>query len=235
MVAAIALLFAFQGFSRADDDHNSQADDDHEATAIPDCNTGISLPGRYFLDRDLKQCNGLSITASDVELDLRGHTIQGLGPLITNVLINISADGGTTSLHDIEIKGPGTLTGGGIGISFQNVHHSRVNNLVVAGNFDGVAVTESDQNDFIHNNLSGNSDIGLSLLTNGNNNIVRYNTVDSNVSIGILALGSGNIIDHNTALGNLGNSDDLQDDNGDCAHNTWTFNSFNFAFPGCIQ
>jgi parallel beta-helix repeat protein len=284
MVAAIAFLFAFQGFSRADDDHNSRADDDHEATAITTCED-ISQPGRYYLEIDLKQCNGFSITASDVELDLRGHTIQGLGPSTPSALI--TANGGTTGLYHIKIEGPGTLTGGLVGVLFLNVHHSQVDELVVAGNTfgiwvagnmvvpvtnlgtvvkpadlrsvqtipgtaptdnefrdnvvagqtaDGFTVIDSDQNLFIHNNLSGNGGVGLDLLS-GNYNMVRHNTVDSNVGVGIFASGSGNRIDHNTALGNLGNTLDLEDETAGCT-NTWTDNSFNFsfsAFPSCIR
>jgi len=52
-LAGIALLFALQGFSRADDDDD---DDDHNATAIYTCTT-ISLAGRYFLANDLTGCN----------------------------------------------------------------------------------------------------------------------------------------------------------------------------------
>src|SRR6267143_441053 len=76
MLAGIALLLALQGFSRADDD-----DHDHDATAITDCKATfmINNPGRYFLANDLKQCLGvgISITVSDVQLELRGHTIEG--------------------------------------------------------------------------------------------------------------------------------------------------------------
>jgi len=46
MLAGIALLFPFQGFSRADDDHR--------ATAITTCSTIINEAGRYFLANDLK-------------------------------------------------------------------------------------------------------------------------------------------------------------------------------------
>jgi len=57
---------------------------------------------------------------SGVELELRGHTIQASGG-------PINAKGvGPTGLSNIEIEGPGTLTGGFIGILFQNVHRSRV-------------------------------------------------------------------------------------------------------------
>ncbi len=280
MLVGIALLFPFQGFSRADENH--------KAMEFTDCSKGISKAGRYFLAKDLNMCNGISITVSDVELELRGHTILGSS---TSALISV---GGTIGVSNIEIEGPGTLTGGGIGILFQNVHGSRVNNVVVTGNIlgivvtatimgsgntlrtmvkaadlrsvrtmagtaatdnefrdnvvagqvaHGVAVMDSNHNRFIHNNLSGNGVAGGGeglLLLNSSNNIARHNTADSNGSFGIHtdALGSGNIFDDNTALGNSipsGNLIDLEDENGDCTHNTWTDNSFNSASPTCIQ
>src|SRR5882762_4986554 len=93
MLAGIALLFAFQGFSRADDDH--------KAKEITTCSTIINEKGRYFLANDLKQCSkfGVSIAVSDVELELRGHTIQGLGPYTNSALID--ANGKTAGLSNI--------------------------------------------------------------------------------------------------------------------------------------
>jgi hypothetical protein len=130
MLAAIALLFAFQGFTRADDDN-----DDHHATPITDCSMGTLMinSGRYFLDKDLTQC-AITINGDKVKLELRGHTIQG-----TSSGITILVDGGATGISKIEIAGPGTVTGGGpaggsAGIEFVNVQHSRVHNLVVVGN-----------------------------------------------------------------------------------------------------
>ena len=221
MLAGIALLFAFQGFSRADDDH--------EATAITDCNTGISLRGRYYLAKDLNMCSGFSITASDVELELRGHTIQGFGPSITSVLINIiSADGGTTSLYRIKIEGPGTLTGGAIGILFQNVHDSRVNNLVVAGNAFGIVVagtpvgqgnifgtvvkaadlrrvqtivgTGSTDNEFRDNVVAGQIMDGVDVTVPHNRFI--HNNLSRNGGHGLLLTADNNIVSHNTVDSN---------------------------------
>ena len=231
MVAAIALLFAFQGFSRADDDHNSGADDDHEATAITTCGV-INQPGRYFLANDLKHCDsGLSIAVSHVQLQLRSHTMQSdaVPPSM------ISVNGGAAGLSYIEIEGPGTVTGGVAGIEFDNVHLSWVHNVMMVGNVDGIDIKASDitndatastdnefrdnvasgnavhgiqvnggnYNSFIHNNLSGNFSDGLQFL-NAKHNVVRQNTVDANGfnGIDVGVLGSENIIDHNTALGN---------------------------------
>lgn len=227
MLAAMALLFAFQGFSRADDDST--------AIGIKDCGYQIIHYGRYFLAKDLTQCMdfGVSITASDVKLELRGHTIQGIPNSSNSMII---ADGGATGISKIEIEGPGTVTGGNTGIEFENAHWSQVRNVVVVLNndgigigisnltndqttastdnefrdnvvttnyFNGIKVNVGNKNDFIHNNLSGNQNYGL-LLLNANGSVARQNTVDSNGLNGIEVgtLGSGNTIDDNTALGN---------------------------------
>ena len=273
MIAGRSFLcagFLFAGLVCAAPGARALDDDGHNATAITACGTVISQPGRYFLTNDLKQCPGfgISIAVSDVEVELRGHTIQA-----TFGDSAVVANGGTTGLSNLEIEGPGTLTGGTTGIAFENVHHSRVHNLVlvrnnfgmgvnagdftsdatvqatvsadneirdnvVTGNiFTGISVNGGNQNRFIHNNLSGNGlQIGHGLdLFNAQNNVARHNTADANSSSGISVgpLGAGNLIDDNTALGNGG--PDLNDENGDCAHNTWTSNSFNSNSPACIQ
>jgi parallel beta-helix repeat protein len=264
----VVALFAAAAPAEDNDRHDN---DGHHATAITACGTVISQPGRYFLVNDLKQCPGfgVSITVSDVEVELRGHTIQA--SFQDSAIV---ANGGSTGLSDLEIEGPGTLTQGVVGISFQNVHRSRVHNVVVVRNRFGIAVNASDftseatvqatastnnefrdnvisanfghgitvnggnQNRFIHNNLSSN---GLNppgeglLLFDANDNIARHNTTDGNSEAGIkIVFGqTGNIITENIALGN--GAADLEDNNGDCAHNTWTDNSFNSNSPVCIQ
>ncbi len=265
LLAGIALLFALQGFSRADDH-------DHNATAIIACST-IDHAGRYFLANDLTcPAIGISITVSDVKLELRGHTIQGAALAASMISVN----GGGTSLFKIEIEGPGTVTGGIAGIEFDNVHRSWVHNIVAAANLDGIDICASDctndptiaatastdnvfsdnvaaanlsngisvnggnHNSFIHNNLTGNSSDGL-LFFNAKNNVARQNTVDANgfngIDVGVL--GSGNIIDHNTAFGNATNHSnggvDLMDQNMNCTQNGWTNNSFNLSSPVCIM
>jgi len=235
MLAGIALLFALQGFTRAEND-------DHDALAITDCGATIGSSGRYFLANDLKQCPavGVSITISHVKLELRGHTIQGAALAASMILVN----GGAAGLSNIDIEGPGTVTGGIARIEFDNVHRSRVHNVVVVGNGDGIDICASDctnvptiaatastgnvfsdnvaadnilpgngisvnggdYNSFIHNNLTGNSSDGL-LFFNAKNNVARQNTVDANGfnGIDVGVLGSGNIIDHNTAFCNATN------------------------------
>src|SRR5215469_2170691 len=80
-----------------------------------------------------------SRSSSSVEVELRGHTIQG-----TLSDGEIDAFGGSAGLYDIEIEGPGTLTQGFMGVNLQNVHHSRVRGVTVVQNTFGIGVNASD-------------------------------------------------------------------------------------------
>jgi parallel beta-helix repeat protein len=212
VLAGIALLFAFQGFTRADDD------DHNDATPIADCSVTfmINNPGRYFLANDLKQCPsiGISINVSDVKLELRGHTIQGTSPASTIILVN----GGTAGISNIEIAGPGTVTGGAAaGIELDYVQHSRVHNLVVVGNgvaggpADGIdvfagdrttplttAATASTDNEFRDNVVTGNSGFGIQ-VDGGNGNSFIHNNLSGNALDGLfLRTADNNVVRQNT-------------------------------------
>src|SRR5258708_27111860 len=125
LLAGIALLFALQGFTLADPDN------DHKATAINDCSS-ITQAGQYFLANDLTcLAVGISITVSDVKLELRGHTIAGT--LSSSVIL---VNGGGASFFKIEFEGPGTGFGGLPGMKFDDFHHSWVPKVVAVGNRD---------------------------------------------------------------------------------------------------
>lgn len=208
MLAAIALAFAAPA---------AQA-----ATPITDCGTVISQPGRYFLANDLQQCPGfgVSITVSYVEIELRGHTIQA-----TFGDSSITAAGGDAGLTDLEIEGPGTVTGGIAGINFGNVHRSRVHNLVSVHNRFGMtlnagdfstaatfAATPSTDNEIRNNVFTCN--LGHGITVNGAN---QNRFIDNNLSgNGLNGTGHGlflftasnNIARHNTAVANSGSGID---------------------------
>ena len=215
MLAGIALLFAFQGFSSAEDD------DDHNATEISNCTDpamiNITQAGRYFLADDLKQCvTGVAINVSDVKLELRGHTIQGVFGTTISV---ISVDGGGAVLSNVEIAGPGTVTGGMNGITFKDVHSSRVHNLVVVGNqFDGISINttistnastaptddKSHDNEFYGNVVTDNNN-GIT-MSGGTNDEYRDNVVTGNAFDGIQVNGGNeNRFIHNDLSGNFFN------------------------------
>ena len=262
LLTGIALLFPGQAV---------RSDDNLWARAITGCGTVISRSGKYFLANDLTQCpgTGISITVSSVSIDLRGHIIQVTGDASASA---IDAPGGDKGLTNLEIAGPGTLTGGLTGINFGNVHNSRVHdvtmvqnsfgmavnsgdftsdttakatvsanneffdNVITANNGHGVTMNGGNKNLFFRNNVSGNNNGGVGLLLYaGQDNVAQDNTADANGGWGIYiaAQSSGNKVEQNTAFGN-GNAD-LNDQNGDCTHNTWAGNSFGSNSPGCIQ
>jgi parallel beta-helix repeat protein len=189
--------------------------DDHNATPVTACGTVISQSGRYFLANDLKQCPGfgISIAVSDVEVELRGHTIQA-----TFGDSAVVANGGTTGLSNLEIEGPGTITGGLAGISFGNVHHSRVHNLVLVRNNFGMGVnsgdftsdatvqaTASTENEFRDNVVTNNVFTGISVNGGNQNRFIRNNLSGNGFQIGHgldLFNAKNNVVRHNTADAN---------------------------------
>jgi hypothetical protein len=86
-------------------------------------------------------------------------------------------------------------------------------------------------NNFATATTSGAPGIGGFSIA-GNNNVLRGNRAIRNQSSGITVTGTGNSLQRNTALENLL---DLQDTNGDCAHNTWGPNTFDTSDPVCIR
>jgi hypothetical protein len=221
LLVAIALLFALQGFSRADDDG------DHHATAIFDCSLApfmINNPGLYFLANDLKQCaaGGIFITVSDVQLELRGHTIEGTTIDVSMIKVN-----GTAGLSNIKIEGPGTVTGGLAGIEFDNVCRSLVHNVAVVGSFDGIDINATDfscdqatrdtaaiysefrdnvvQNVFSNNVVADSISNGIK-VNGGNDNLFIHNNLSGNVGDGLLfSNAKNNVVRQNTVDANLGN------------------------------
>ena len=134
LLAGMALLFPGQAVP---------SDDNFWSKAITGCGTVISRSGRYYLANDLMQCpgDGISIAASSVSIDLRGHIIQVTGDGSASA---IDAPGGEAGLTNLDIAGPGTLTGGLTGITFGNVHNSRVHGVTMVQNAFGMAVNSGD-------------------------------------------------------------------------------------------
>ena len=72
---------------------------------------------------------------------------------------------------------------------------------------------------------------GNGFAITGHHNVLRGNRAIRNEGRGIVVSGTGNRLSRNTALDN---GLDLQDTNGDCAHNTWRQNTFRTSDPACI-
>jgi parallel beta-helix repeat protein len=204
VLIGIALLFSGQ---------TARSQDSFWARPVTACGTVISHPGAYYLANDLTQCAtfGVSITASSVRLELRGHTIQLTGD--TNDAA-INAAGGDTGLSGLEIVGPGTLTGGFEGMNLQNVHHSRIHGLMILRNSFGMALNSGDftsdttatatvsaNNEIFDNVITGNTGHGIT-VNGGNDNLFFRNNVSGNVNGGVgllLFTANNNVVTENTA------------------------------------
>jgi parallel beta-helix repeat protein len=209
LLVGIALLFPGQAV---------RSDENLWSRAITGCGTVISRSGQYFLANDLTQCPGpgISITVSSVRIDLRGHIIQVTGDPNASA---IDAPGGDNGLTNLEIAGPGTLTGGFTGINFGNVHDSRVHGVTIVQNSFGMAVnsgdftsdttataTASTNNEIFDNVITANNGHGIT-VNGGNKNLFFHNNVSGNNNGGVgllLYAAKDNVARENTADANTG-------------------------------
>lgn len=195
----VGLLFALAGAVQADD-----------AIPISSCTT-ISMPGEFELIANLTASPGttcITITASDVELELNGHTISGPGGGVDDFKAGIQVVG----VMDVEIEGPGVVTGFARGIDFNGVDDSEVKGVTAMGNFFGFVVNRdfftpdltnlSENNEFEDNVSTGNNVHGFT-LNGASNNQFEDNIASNNSDVGILLFdGTGNEVEENTTNGN---------------------------------
>ncbi|HKG59325.1 MAG TPA: right-handed parallel beta-helix repeat-containing protein [Pyrinomonadaceae bacterium] len=151
---------------------------------INSCTT-INSPGQYRLVADLTfnadpyddlpiSSTCITIGASNVDLNLNGHTITGPGG---------GSDGtagiSVTAKTMVDIKGPGVISSFGRGIDFDGVTSSDVKQVTATGNFFGFVVNNNSQGNLFRENTStGNAQHGFML--NGAINNSFLNNVASN-------------------------------------------------------
>lgn len=227
---------------------------------ITSCGVTISQSGEYHLKADLVCPDSvhpaITITASHVELDLDGHTLDGNGTGVTGVRVQNASDvdvdggGGTvksfstgvlfTSVTNGSITNVATLksfpTAGpafGTGIILENCCNIQVSCNTVKGNYiQGIELIgdnkSSNTNNTIFNNTVCTNAAGIVVAGTSTSNSIIWNNVSSNISNGIqINQGAvGNCIEFNWATGN--GIYDLVDLNL-TASNTWFFNFFGKA------
>jgi parallel beta-helix repeat protein len=102
------------------------------SAAVEGCQT-LSAPGAYALTADIAVENAscLAITASDVRLDLAGHTISCTGSPggfagSCQVVASVASQGIViaSNLTGVVVTGPGTITGFDTGVAIQNSNAS---------------------------------------------------------------------------------------------------------------
>jgi len=180
----------------------------HAATSITACPYTITAPGDYRLDADLS-CTGDAITiqASHVHLNLNTHQLAGSSFTDRGIVVYFA----TSRLTDVQIKGPGVVTGFGEGIELDNADNTNVEGVtasfclvgIATGVVSGTTVTNVHLN---KNVLALALSIGVA-VGNSTNGQVQENVMNGFVFIsggtaGIAVTGgSGNDIQNNTTLG----------------------------------
>jgi hypothetical protein len=108
------------------------------ATTVASCRT-IDAPGVYVLSNDLSTADGncIVVTASDVVLDGRGHTITETGGGNDT---GVSVAGGTFSpLSNVTVRNA-TVEGWAVGVAGRFAADLRVENVAVSGGGTGVSL-----------------------------------------------------------------------------------------------
>jgi len=150
------------------------------------------------VSNDLTNCpgDGLVIGASNIKLDLGGHTIDGVNNPTSDGVNNKGGFDNVTIRH-------GTVQQFNIGVELVNADENKLEHLKVMQNtFDGIRLTGSNNNKVGHNKESGSHD-GI-FLVNSDHNRVSHNQANGNNSSGIVLqfLNDFNTVDHNVAHDN---------------------------------
>lgn len=196
-----------------------------EMTACPvtliTCGDNITLPGRYRLAADcpLDGTDGtaIGIRASDVHLDLAGHTVSGPSTqsdvCTLSSPVGISVDGSNVHVHGGTVEGflHGILVFGddnhlngltvrknchGLHLSGAHdngAHDNHVNGNNVSGNFgNGVTFANGSKNNNINSNDINDNGRGGVLVLDSDDNVISSNNISGNKRSGVALLGSNN-------------------------------------------
>jgi parallel beta-helix repeat protein len=178
------------------------------------CPIVIDQPGTYLLATDVGPCapgvDGIDISASNVTLQLAGHTITGTATAGTcDNALGISIFSSGPMLTNVNVHGSGTINRFALGFDAANSANSSVKFLNVNANCPDLGFAEGIEIDPPggHWMLQGNVVRGPGATTAGivlfdvNTNTLVLNDVNDSVSI---ADSSNNIIVNNTASDNDG-------------------------------
>ena len=168
------------------------------ATDITFCDE-INQPGSYRVTQDLScqscpQC--LLIDASNVTIDLQGHTISGDGSS-SNSGIAVPQN---SSLSNIEVRN-GTVMSFGTGIDLSGTRGARVERVRVFDNQDnGISV---GSNSVVASNIVNGMGRGIVVNEGAAGSLIVDNVVSGNFILGVVVktLGStirGNVVTRNT-------------------------------------
>lgn len=176
----------------------------------------------FTLTHDLGPCeeDGLVAGASNIVIDLGGHTITGDG--------NPNTDGGGVRIGpfagNVTVRG-GTITGFNEGVVMAVTGGNDILQLDVVGNVIGINLAESASGNVIERNVVRDSaEDGIRVYGGSDGNTVRKNTLIGNVSgISVSAQSDNNII--------------LQNDvaNGDFGISVFSYSDDNFVNRNAVR
>lgn len=159
---------------------------------------GQLITHNTHVSNDLTNCtgDGLVIGASNIKLDLGGHTIDGVNNATADGINNKGGFDNVTVRH-------GTIQQFHIGVELNGADGNKLDHLKVTENpFDGIRLTGSNNNRIRHVRESSSFD-GIFLVTSDHNR-VTHSQANGNGSSGIvLQVGNDfNKVDHNVAHDN---------------------------------
>jgi len=219
----------------------------HALNHVTVCGQNLNLAGQYVLDNDLDcsgtLASGVDITASNVVLDLAGHTIASTdcdltkdmgGIFVHGGLSGVKIDGGRVqgfndgiviNLSTSQVSGM-TVTGAcvfGIAISGPN---NRVDTSVVSlSGADGIGIGSASGTHIVFNDISDNARVGVDIsnFSNGNfveNNIINRNGIGAGEQGGVAIFNGTNNLVANNAVNNNFNGIEVESPGNTVRNNT---------------
>jgi parallel beta-helix repeat protein len=159
---------------------------------------GQVITHNTHVNNDLLDCpgDGLVIGASNIKLDLGGHTIDGVNNPTSDGINNKGGFDNVTVRH-------GTVQQFHIGLELSGADGNKLEHLTLTQNsFDGIRLSGSNNNKIGHNKESASFD-GI-FLVNSDHNRITHNKASGNTSSAIVlqSLNDFNTVDHNIARDN---------------------------------
>jgi hypothetical protein len=178
----------------------------HASGTISACGATVSTSGNYTVTANLTTASStpcITITASNVAIDLGSHTITGTGSAAAYPGYGIADSGSCSpSCQQNIIIANGTITGFYAGIFLTSTQYATIANMNATQDQFGIVV-EQDYAMVTESQASNNAGIGISL--NGNNETISNSQANNNSTTGMEADGPGATISNSQASKNGGN------------------------------
>jgi parallel beta-helix repeat protein len=200
-------------------------------TPVTTCGEVLNQPGEYVLTTNLDcsgatgDYNGVTITASNVNFHLAGHTIASSdcdtnrnisGIAVAGGLTNVKIDGGAIiGFNDgivlassfSQVKGMTVQNACVFGIAVQGSNNVVQTNVVTGSGSDGIILSPATRANITSNYSSGNKRAGIAVSDFAYDNTIEKNVLNNNGGTGegagvIVFNGTKTMIRYNTANNN---------------------------------